>query len=282
MYSLDFVKHTLNIYKNREKLCLLIEDILNLLNICRRTLYNWINNDIKVIKNKRLNWRSSPNNYISTDIVDYIKTAVKNNPCFTINELLQNIRKIFSKRIARQTVYNILHRNKITFKRIQIDKYPHTQEKYDNDLDNLRKKISPIKKRIISIDETSIQTGMNKNYGWSEKGERCIIKNPNKNVKRFSLLFGISETRVVGYRIVEGAINGVIFKEFMEEINNPNGRYKYLLDNASIHYTKIVPENIRRKFIYNMPYCPKFNPIEYCNNDLKRELRERRICNGMK
>ena len=37
------------------------------------------------------------------------------------------------------------------------------------------------------------------------------------------------------------------------------------MDNATIHHTKKIKEYIKKKdinVIYNMAYCPEFNPIE--------------------
>jgi transposase len=56
-----------------------------------------------------------------------------------------------------------------------------------------------------------------------------------------------------------------------------------LLDNARIHHYKKIKEFIITKpkieFIYNIPYTPETNPIERVFNDLKRDLRNKKIDN---
>ena len=59
----------------------------------------------------------------------------------------------------------------------------------------------------------------------------------------------------------------------MKKNDKANCRYKYLLDNVVIHKTKIISENLRKNMIYNIPYSPQFNPIEYVNNELKRQIK---------
>jgi transposase len=48
---------------------------------------------------------------------------------------------------------------------------------------------------------------------------------------------------------------------------------KFMLDNASIHRSKVVDENIKNNCIYNVPYYSKFNPIEMFFNTLKKYLK---------
>jgi len=187
---------------------------------------------------------------------------------------------LFGIGISKQTVYNILRKNNISRKIVQVNKYPHSKERYEQELRRLRKEIKCRKERIISIDETAIQLDNVGRYGWSKKGKRCIIDKAHKNKGvRFSLLFGISKNKIVRYEIKEGTFKGIDFNSFMNNIHKVNGRYHYLLDNASIHRTKIMSKPIRNSMIYNVPYSPQFNPIEYVNNELKRQIYTNNIKN---
>lgn len=40
-----------------------------------------------------------------------------------------------------------------------------------------------------------------------------------------------------------------------------------------------MDQRIKNKMIYNVPYCPQYNPIEYVNNELKRQIKEKHISN---
>ena len=48
------------------------------------------------------------------------------------------------------------------------------------------------------------------------------------------------------------------------------------MDNATIHHTKKIKEYIKKKdinVIYNMAYCPEFNPIENVNSMIRNNVR---------
>jgi len=118
------------------------------------------------------------------------------------------------------------------------------------------------------------------NYGWSERGIKCVLKIPHKNKDvRFSLLFAITKKKIVKYYLKKGTINGEDFNNFMEGLDEKYKRYKYLMDNARIHHSKQIKEEIKKKIIYNVPYRPEYNPIKYVNNELKRQIKEQIINN---
>jgi hypothetical protein len=116
---------------------------------------------------------------------------------------------LFGIGISKQTIYNILKEKKITRKIVQVNKYPHSNARYKRELERLCKGIRCRKNRIISIDEAAIQLDTIRRYGWSEKWKRCIIKKAHKNKGViFSLLFGISKNKIIGYEIKVGHLKG--------------------------------------------------------------------------
>lgn len=94
---------------------------------------------------------------------------------------------------------------------------------------------------------------------------------------KFSLLFAISRHKIIYYVLKTGSFKSNDFNEFIVTVDKSLSRYKYFLDNARIHHAKIIDKDIKRKMIYNIPYSPQFNPIEYVNNELKRQIREQNI-----
>jgi len=122
--------------------------------ISKQTMYNWLKGSY-VIKNEN---RIYNRTYCEKDkpYIDYVTKYIINNPQFIIKELLRNLILLFGIGISRQTIYNICKKYNITRKRVQIDKYPHNKEKYENERKRLQKQIKCRKNRIMSIDETSI------------------------------------------------------------------------------------------------------------------------------
>ncbi|AYV84901.1 MAG: transposase [Hyperionvirus sp.] len=63
--------------------------------------------------------------------------------------------------------------------------------------------------------------------------------------------------------------------------NSKNG--SILMDNARIHHYKKFKQSLRdkgleNKIIYNVPYHPQYNPIEYVFNVIKKKINSSDIC----
>lgn len=269
MYDTYFVNRVLNIYYNRKHFNLNVDTIANIFIISKSTIYNWLNNPIINNNNKRIfNRKPSIFNFDKIIVEHVIK-----NKMIDHNKICNIIKSKFNKNISRRTIYNVLKRNKITYKKVQTHKYPYSKDKYNKDVSILRNSIKCRKNRIISVDETSIDFIVPSNYGWSKKGTNCTLNISNKR-SRVSLLLAISKNKIVNYHIKEGSFKGVNFNDFMDETVSINGHYKYLMDNARIHHNKLMNPLIKSKIIYNMPYCPSYNPIEYFFNTFKSEVRK--------
>jgi len=274
MYSLDLVKRVLEIYNDRKYFNLIVDDIVKIYKISKSTIYEWINNKINIVNNKRVfNRKKSICEYDKCVIDHIIKCKV-----VKCNQLIDKIKEKYNKNISRKTIYNILKRNKYSCKRIQTNKYPYSKEKFNKDIKILKKQLKWRKNRVISVDETSIDFVKPSNYGWSKIGEKCTISISNKR-KRISLLMAISKNKIVKCWSKNGSINGKFFNRFMKQIAKPNGKYKYLMDNVKIHHNKLMDPYVKNKIIYNLPYCPKYNPIEYVFNTLKDNIKKERIDN---
>ncbi len=68
---------------------------------------------------------------------------------------------------------------------------------------------------------------------------------------------------MVKYYLKSGSIKGVDYNNFMERIHKNKGKYKYLVDNARIDYSKLIKDDIKKRTIFNVPNKPEYNTIEY-------------------
>lgn len=277
MYSEDYIRNAVRIYKTRKQHNLTICKILNILNIARSTLYKWI----KIYSNNSCNnneIHKASKQYkskINDECVRYICDNVKTNKIINMKQIRKNIENQFNVTISKGHIYVILKKNGITYKQIQKSKYNKTNEEFEQNKIDMKSEITKSRRNIISTDETSIELGMRVNKGWSEKGKRCQLKVTNKR-KRYTLVLAINKTKVIGYKLVENALNGEQFKNFVTEKLLINNKSTLLMDNARIHHykkLKEIMEEKNRKIIYNVPYCPEFNPIEYVFNVMKKEIR---------
>jgi transposase len=82
---------------------------------------------------------------------------------------------------------------------------------------------------------------------------------------------------VIGYTVLQGGVNAKRFADFVRTL--PNDR-PLLLDNCSIHKTKEVRDLADRKHMelrFIPPYCPWYNPAEFCFSEIKRAYRPMRL-----
>jgi transposase len=127
----------------------------------------------------------------------------------------------------------------------------------------------------ICIDEASLVSCDTPRHAWSRVGD-TVHKHPPKRRRVVSLLLAIDRSGVVAHEIRVGSFNQHSFSAFVEKL--PSGR-PLLMDNASIHKTRLVREACGRNNIrpvYTPPYCPWFNPVEFAFSVVKRRFRKLR------
>jgi transposase len=241
-----------------------IKEIVNILNISNGTLYNWINaKNNNNLKNKiKYKKRSKYTSVIKCYIRSYVISRVN----FDYKRLMTQIKKKYKITISKSAIYDILSKMNVTRKKFKERIIPNKSR--------LKKQIRQFKKtikgisldKIVSIDETSINTNSHPLYGWSMKGKK-IIKIHKKSRVTYTIISAISSKKIIYNEIIKGSSNSAQFKEFLIKVISKLKEPMYLLmDNARIHHSKLVKEYINdktnHKIIYNVPYCPEYNPIE--------------------
>lgn len=256
-----------------------IDHILRILNIAKSTLYLWIKKYLNNLTSKNKIERKLRNNKITHKCISYIILSIMKNPNQNIKQLPYLIKKHFSIKISRGYIYQLLKKNNITYKKIQFNKYPHNDNNLDTAKQKLKNEILSVNKNMISIDETSFELGLRPNYGWSKINERCVRKMTNVR-KRYSVVMAINTKSILSFKIVAGSFNGESFKNFIVDNVLPLANNDALLmDNARIHKYKgfikhMTDNNVGNRIIYNIPYCPQYNPIEYVFNTIKMSLKQ--------
>ena len=100
---------------------------------------------------------------------------------------------------------------------------------------------------------------------------------------RYTVLCGTSNKKIINYKIIRNSVNGKQFMDFIKDlVRQYEGQTKYvLLDNARIHHYKPLKEYLQTqttiKLIYNDPYCPQYNPIEFVFNEFKNKIKKNAI-----
>jgi transposase len=292
MYSNDFICLALRFYNARKETNLSIQEILQIIGIARSTLFEWIkqySNDLIISKSvddptirppeRQFNRRFFPNN-ITDDCLKYITDTVLEEKVINANNICRNIKKKFKVVISKNYLYQILKDNNITYKVAQKVSYPHDQNKFEQQTQQLKEKINDVNQKLNFTDEMAIYLTIKPNYGWSKRGEICMIKQPksyaNKSSNRFSIAMSMTKKKVINYSLIRGTFNAKRFKRYMTKTLSKMGDTIPFMDNARAHTAKHVQqylENHDKKPIFNVPYSPQFNPIEYLFNTLKAAIK---------
>ena len=315
MYPIEYVILSLKVYTHLHNSKIMnIKTLLPFLGISRKTLYEWknkyysdpnyksaftfifdenksnenVDNKNKLINTfpKRLFNRSIYPRKVNDECIQYIVNHTLEKKVINVKKIKIYIKKTFKISISKGKIYHILKKNKISFKKAQKNTYLYDINKLSEDKERLKKEILETNHDLNYTDEMSVCCGLKPEYGWSMKGKDCVIDQPNtygkRGYDRHSCVMTMTKNKIINYRIKKGSYNGKSFKNYIEHTVNKMGTSIPFMDNAKIHKTNIlnaflVKKNI--KIIYNVPYSPKFNPIEYVFNTLKEQLKREIVTN---
>jgi transposase len=134
--------------------------------------------------------------------------------------------------------------------------------------------------RLVFIDETCATTTMTRRYG---RGPTCAhVKGavPHGHWKVTTFVAALRASGLIAPMTVDGALNGELFRAYVEQILKPTLRPGDLvvMENLQCHKVAGVAEAIeqaRAQVVYLPPYSPDFNPIEQVFAKLRAELRRR-------
>jgi transposase len=133
--------------------------------------------------------------------------------------------------------------------------------------------------RLVFIDETWATTNMTRRYGRAPRGQRLVAPVPHGHWKTSTFVAGLRTTGLTAPLVVDGAMNGDIFRAYVEQVLAPTlvpGDI-VILDNLASHKVAGVREAIEARganLVYLPPYSPDLNPIEQAFAKLKALLRK--------
>lgn len=133
-------------------------------------------------------------------------------------------------------------------------------------------------RRLVFLDETWAKTNMVRLRGRAPCGQRLIEAVPHGHWKTTTLLMGLRAAGPVAPLVVDGAINGEIFRAWVQQhlVRELRAGDLVVLDNLSAHKVAGVEAAISHsgaRLCYLPPYSPDFNPIENAFSKLKSLLR---------
>ena len=124
----------------------------------------------------------------------------------------------------------------------------------------------------------AVQNTANYARGYSPKGKTPVLKIKAKKM-HINMISAISNQGKLHFLLYSDAINSEKLITFMKAIIKENGEKKVylILDNLKVHHSKDVSKWVEEhkekiRLFYLPPYSPEYNPDEYLNNDLKRNI----------
>lgn len=131
---------------------------------------------------------------------------------------------------------------------------------------------------IVFLDETSTQTTMTRSHGRAPRGERVVGAVPRNHGENVTCLAALRPTGITVPLVIEGAMNGAIFLQWMREWLLPalDRGTTIVLDNLNVHRNpdvRAAVEAAHCQLCFLPAYSPDFNPIELIFAKLKTHLR---------
>lgn len=270
MYSNDLKKRAIYLY-NMFKSFRYVEKLLN---IGKSTIHRWVNN---------IHQYNEKNHIDIKNISIFIKKIINNNKFVTIKYIKRRIYLKFKIKLSVSYIYNYITKTlKYSYKKVNNKYYNKSVRILKQKQRQFLKNIKNINiNKIICIDETYFHSNNSKNYGWSKIGQR-IIHYKKTNPIKYSVLMGISNKRIINYKIYSSNINTDLFYEYMVDLNNRFNDHYFLMDNVSFHKSKRIKNifnNSTNSLLFIPPYSPQFNPIEEAFSQLKRNISYISKCN---
>lgn len=192
---------------------------------------------------------------------------------------LHRLKELLAERgvaVTYDTVWRFLRREGRSFKKMLF-----SAEQRRPDLVRRRERASrhPDPTRLIFIDETWIKTNMAPIRGLGPKGERLVGFAPDGRWHMLTFRAALRIDALTEPCVVDGPINGVIFRDYIEQFLVPGLRPGdiVVLDNLGSHRSQSVRTSIINagaKIAFLPPHSPDLKPIEQVFAMVKRWMRK--------
>ena len=147
----------------------------------------------------------------------------------------------------------------------------------DEEYPTIKTKAKAEKGEIFWGDETGVQNETNYVKGYAPKGKTPILK-VDTNKLRINMISAINNRGKVRFMIYKENMNQQTLIEFLERLIKDSPKKVFLiLDNLKVHHGNIVAKWLCEKtneieVFFLPPYAPEYNPDEYLNGNLKRDI----------
>jgi len=211
---------------------------------------------------------------VTNDAIFRIESIIAKNPFERPAKIAEHIQQDMKLHLSTSTVRFWMRRRGLTFKKasrkVVSPEVDAMRARFSAENGNL---IDP--ERIVSIDESSFYFDMIQSRGYCHRSSRLSIPARRGGRMRWSLLMAVTNDAVVGWKLVKGSIDSVLFTNFISTLDT-HERDVILLDNCPIHKTNMAKDTMVSRGLmpcYLPPYSPEFQPIEHSFSVLKTAFR---------
>ena len=244
-----------------------LRKVARLYNIAKTTLARWLRVDLHEVDKPRTRVRGK----LHDTIGKVLRDTISKQPFQTASELVQQIRGTTGRLVSSSTVYRSLKAINVSYKCASRcrshDPLPRdhpfmSMDSYSGD--------------AIAVDESSFYWNDVPRRGWGKKGTRVKKARPTHRT-RVTLILAVGREGIIHYELRTKGVKGVHFADFVRCL--PDGR-PLIADNCSIHKSPVVRAVYAEKRIELRlipPYCPWYNPVEFCFSEIKAKYRPLRL-----
>ena len=235
------------------------------------SIWRWVNNGThnKVRTDKPRN---------KTTILSFIKLQLENKNYLTILDLQKEILGSFNTSLSRQCIsLSIL---KLGFSRKRLQKRGNVNvQRVSSRYEEFKEKYKDAKSKhtiVVAVDEVGFDQQLIPLYGYSKKGTKAFCKTHPTRRQRLNMIMAIDNKNNHYFEFVKGSTCSNDFNNFIKNLKWPSGT-KILMDNASLHKTKLITNTLQTKSyegLYIPPYSPDCNPIENVFSVIKNRYRK--------
>jgi transposase len=223
---------------------------------------------------------------VTEEMVSSCIQRIKEDPDTTLAQLQELMQTKFETSLSQRHIARVVRDNNYTLKQKNKRHFPETyrhqprnqKEEIATFMERVRK--HPIDK-IISIDETSVVSGMSRNKGRQLIGKRLVEQTSHPDrFKKKTVVMAISSDGVEGWKIYDkGGMTSERMVSFLENVLKDKDGYMVVMDNAATHGTQDVRKIIKdtgNNLQHSVPYSPQLNPIEEFFNQFKHYIRRKK------
>ncbi len=209
-----------------------------------------------------------------SDIECAVQSCIASNPFVTARDVATHVTAACNVRMSPSTACRYIKRCGFSKKKaFRMVDHKHSLESVTEFCNNYMNSDN-----IVCIDEAGFYVGDHGRSGYSPVGSRLRVP-VGKTVRRskFTLLLAVSNTGVVGYKILDHNCRKADFVDFITHLD-VRPMSTLVMDNIAFHHSAQTKDAIQLKqcrALYIPPYSPRCNAIENIFGALKHEYRSR-------